>query len=91
MWAKPNQHEKNELVCYVFHHISGSLIDRSEIVVSAAGYAQPPKQETDENGLPMWFLFRSIPMRLCARAGECDQCSYILGDVTFSNNNPPRS
>lgn len=88
MWTGSNQQRKTELVCYVFHHFSGLQVDRSEIVVSAAGYALEPKQEADDNELPAWFLFRSIPIRLCAHVGECHKCSYLLGVVAFSNNNP---
>ncbi|MBC7953675.1 MAG: hypothetical protein H7Z12_17890 [Rhodospirillaceae bacterium] len=85
MWTTSNTHGKSELVCYVFHHSSGLVVDRSEIVVSDCGYAQEPKQEIDANGVSAWFLFRSIPIRLCRHAGECEQCSYALGEVTFSN------
>lgn len=86
MWDKSNAPGKAELVCYVFHHSSGFVVDRSEIVVSDCGYVQEPKSEIDELGLPTWFLFRSIPIRLCRHAGECEQCSYALGEVAFSGS-----
>lgn len=85
MWNTSITQGQPELVCYVFHHFSGSVVDRSEIVVSDCGYAREPSPEADENGLPTWFLFRSIPIRLCPRAGDCGQCSYALGEVAFSS------
>lgn len=81
MWDTASAPDTGDLVCYVFHHWSGRGVDRSEIIVSAAGCTPVPRAEYDDNGLPAWFLFRSVPQRLCPQAGACTRCTYALGDV----------
>lgn len=85
MWAKPKRHVKADRVCYIFHHFSGAVIDRTHIAVADAGYGWEPALESDADGCPTWFLFRSIPQRLCSHAGERDRCPYALGATEFSN------
>lgn len=81
MWNTAPAQNTSDLVCYIFHHWSGQSVDRSEIVTAHANCTPVPRQEFDENGLPSWYLFRSIPKRLCPRAGQCRNCSYALGDT----------
>lgn len=81
MWNTAAPRTDGETVCYIFHHWSGRAVDQSEIVVSDASCTPVPREEFDEQGLPAWYLFRSIPQRLCPHAGDCAQCSYVLGRV----------
>jgi hypothetical protein len=70
-----------DLVCYVFHHWQGQKVDRSEVVVTTATCTPVPREEYDGHGLPAWYLFRSVPRRLCPRAGDCASCPYVLGEL----------
>lgn len=81
MWTTAVVPNSGELICYVFHHWSGQAVDRSEIVVTRAGCTPLPRAEYDGHGLPEWFLFRSVPKRLCPQAGNCTRCVYALGEV----------
>lgn len=81
MWDTATAPNSGELICYVFHHWSGRGVDRSEVVVSAAGCTPVPHAECDGHDLPEWFLFRSVPRRLCPQAGACTRCTYALGEV----------
>lgn len=89
MWNTAAVRTTGELVCYIFHHWSGRVVDRSEIIVSDAGCTPIPREEVDDLGLPAWYLFRSIPQRLCPHAGDCGKCSYALGEVTHLHQNAP--
>lgn len=52
MWNTAAVPNDGDLICYVFHHWSGRSVDRSEIIVSAAGCTPVPRAEYDDNGLP---------------------------------------
>lgn len=82
MWDTNTARTTGDQVCYIFHHWSGRVVDRSEIMVTDASCTPIPREEFDELGLPAWYLFRSIPQRLCPHAGNCSRCSYVLGEVT---------
>lgn len=82
MWDTSASVPAGDLVCYVFHHWSGRLVDRSEVVLASATCTPTPREEYDHSGLPAWYLFRSIPRRLCRQAGACTGCLYALGEVT---------
>lgn len=71
---------RDDLVCYVFHHWSGHEVDRSEVVVTTASCTPIPREEVDRHGLSAWYLFRSVPRGLCAQAGQCTRCVYALGE-----------
>lgn len=81
MWNTAAVPNSRDPICYVFHHWSGQAVDRSEVVVTSAGCTPLPRAEYDELGLPAWFLFRSVPQRLCPQAGKCTRCIYALGDI----------
>ncbi|HLO78541.1 MAG TPA: hypothetical protein VK196_18965 [Magnetospirillum sp.] len=81
MWDKLAIPSPADEVCYVFHHWSGETVNRSHVIVTTEACTPTPREGNDDQGLPAWYLARSVPRRACPHARNCIRCVYAVGEI----------